>query len=256
MSTRVSMLPPFVSTQRISRVVGGLFFATAAISWIAVGYDLSEVRLAGAIGAGTDVATTAVLSHSIAGEIIGAIQLWWAVLTAAVFLVWLHRVRVNVRALGVRRLAYGREWTVLAFLVPFLNVTRPFAVVREIWKASDPGSGDPLHWQARPTPSRLHLWWWSFVAYVLLESLSALVLTFATGVARIKLAHALGMRDDACAALSASVAYFVVTGISDAQEAKRKRWGAGADAPVAPSLIDPREHQPRASTAFGRWRAF
>jgi hypothetical protein len=256
MNVRVSMLPPFVSTQRISRVIGGLFFITAAVSWIAVGYDLSEVRLAGAIVSGADVASTEVLSHSIAGDIIGAIQLWCAALTAVIFLVWLHRVRVNVRALGVRRLVYGREWTLLAFLVPFLNAFRPLAVVREIWKASDPGSGDPLHWQAHPTPTRLHVWWWSFVAYVTLEGLSGLVLLLATGVARIQFAHALGMGADACAALSASVAYFVVTGISDAQEAKRERWGAGADAPVAPRLIDPREHQPRIGTAFGRWRAF
>jgi hypothetical protein len=221
-----------------------------------VGYDLSEIRLAGAIGAGTEVEPTEVLSHSIAGEIVGWIQLWWTTLTGGIFLVWLHRVRVNVRALGARRLAFGREWTFLAFLVPFLNLTRPFAVVREIWQASDPGNGDPLQWRTRPTPPRLHVWWWSFVAYVLLESMSWLVLSFATGVSRIQFAHILGMGADAAAALSASVAYFVVTGISDAQEAKRGRWGAGADAPAAPSLIDPREHRPRVSTAFGSWRPF
>ena len=89
------------------------------------------------------------------------------------------------------------------------------------------------------------------MAYVTLECLSGLVLSFATAVSRIQFAHGLGMGADVFAAFSASVAYFVVTGISDEQEAKQARWGAGAEAAESPTLIDPRDHPASVGTAFG-----
>jgi hypothetical protein len=167
---------------------------------------------------------------------VGTLQLAVLAVTGLAFLVWLHRARVNVRALGVRRLAYGREWTVLGFLIPFLNVFRPYQVVREIWRASDPSTGDPLAWKRVRAPGRLAVWWGLFVAYFALEGLSAGILGISTTPANIRLAYAAGFVADLCAALSASFAYFVVMGISEAQEAKRAAYGrgAGSDAPFDP----------------------
>ena len=45
MNEHTSLLPPFVPTRRAARWLGLLFIGAAAISWIAVGYDFSELRL-------------------------------------------------------------------------------------------------------------------------------------------------------------------------------------------------------------------
>ncbi len=45
MNQHASFLPPFVPTRRSVRLVGILFMLSAAISWVAVGYDFSEIRL-------------------------------------------------------------------------------------------------------------------------------------------------------------------------------------------------------------------
>jgi hypothetical protein len=149
-----------------------------------------------------------------------AAQIACGLVTAVGFLVWLHRARVNVRALGVRRLRFRREWTVLGFLIPGLNLVRPFQVVQEIWQASDPSVGDPIAWKKVRTPPLLVLWWAAFVGYLALEVGSGTLLSIVSGLSRIQLAYGIGMAADACAALSASLGYFVVVRISDAQEEK------------------------------------
>lgn len=224
MNEHESLLPPYVPTRRSVRVLGALFVVSAAVSWIAVGYDFSALRLA---TSGHTVVPEERLAHSWIGEVVGAAQLTCLLVTGGTFLAWLHRVRVNVRAFGVRRLTYGREWTVLGFFVPALNALRPYQVVREIWMASDPSTGDPLGWKSVSAPPLLALWWGLFVAYFALEALSAFTLGVAVSLARIQMGHAIGLAADVCAAVSASFAYFVVVRISEAQEAKRAAWGRG-----------------------------
>jgi hypothetical protein len=235
MSEHESLLPPYVPTRRSVRVLGAMFVVSAAVSWVAVGYDFSELRLA---TSGHRMVPEIRLAHTWTGRLVSVAQLLCLTLTGVTFLVWLHRVRVNVRALGVRRLAYGREWTLLGFLVPALNALRPYQVVREIWKASDPSTGDPIGWKSVSTPPLLALWWGLFVAYFALEGFSAFTLGVAVSLPRIQLGHALGLAADVCAAVSASFAYFVVVRISEAQEAKRSAWGRGSLSAVP---FDPRD---------------
>lgn len=239
MNSNVNMLPPFVSTRRAVRALGFVFGACAAVSWVAVGYDFGEMRLAGTLVDGANLQAHAREAHSIAGQLVGVLQLALFVATAGFFLVWLHRVRVNVRALGARHLSYGREWTVLAFLIPIINITRPYVVISEVWRASDPACGDAFEWRARKAPPLLGLWWSTLVGFVGLWMLSTTLLEFATGLERIQLAHAIAMAADMSAAISASLAWFVVHGISDAQETKHALFGPGGVPASVP--FDPRD---------------
>ncbi len=238
MDEHTSLLPPFVPTQRTVRYLGLLFMISAGISWVAVGYDFSEVRLALLHSAGTSTGPETRLAHDATGAIVWAAQLMVLGVTGGFFPIWLHRVRVNVRALGVRRLVYARQWTLLGFIIPLLNAFRPYQVVREIWQASDPSTGDPIAWKRVPAPRRLALWWGLFVCYFVLEGLAATVLSVSFSAKIIQLAHAAGMAADLCAALAASVAYFVVMRITEAQEAKRAAFGRGQPTAVP---LDPRD---------------
>jgi hypothetical protein len=234
----VSLLPPFVPTRRSVRFVGVLFMISAGISWVAVGYDFSEIRLGmlHRAGGAPDAATR--LAYDRMGSIVWTAQLLCLSVTAVAFVTWLHRVRVNVRAMGVRRLTYGREWTILGFLVPLLNLFRPYQVVREIWKASDPSTGDPMAWKKVDAPRRIALWWGLFVAYFVLEAIAATVMGISISARVIRLAYGATMTADLCAALSASMAYFVVMRITEAQEAKRAAFGRGQPAAMP---FDPRD---------------
>jgi hypothetical protein len=238
MNEHTSLLPPFVPTRRSVRVLGALFIVSAAISWIAVGFDYSQVRLAIIAPEGQTISEQTRTAQARIGFFVGAAQITILAITAVTFLTWLHRVRVNVRALGARRLSYARQWTILGFLVPFLNALRPYQVVREIWQASDPGSGDPLAWKGVKAPPLIAVWWGLFVAYFVFEAISYVSLRSTMQAATIQQSYAIGLVADLCAALSASFAYFVVARISEAQEAKRSAHGRGTPSSVP---IDPRD---------------
>lgn len=238
MNEHESLLPPFVPTRRSVKVLGFLFMVSAGVSWLAVGYDIAEIRLdiAQAGQPGSDPRVR--LAHDTMRSIVWTAQIVTLAITAATFLTWLHRVRVNVRALGARRLSYRREWTILGFLIPVLNMFRPYQVIREIWQASDPSTGDPMAWRRVAAPRRIAIWWGLFVGYFVLEALAATMIGASVSPQVIRMGHAAGMLADLCAALSASMAYFVVVRITEAQEAKRRAFGRGQASEIP---FDPRD---------------
>jgi Domain of unknown function (DUF4328) len=218
----LNMMPLYFSTRRTARVLGILFVLQAALGWVAVGYDLGELRV---LHNGQSLAPAAVLAHDAAGERIAAAQLAGAGLLAAVFVPWLHQARANARALGARRMRFSREWTWLGFATPVLNAYRPYQVVCEVWLTSDPASLDPLGWQRLTAPRLVLAWWLGFAGWVVLASSAEFLLRVAPGVAHAQIAHALALAGDAGAAVSASLGYFVVAQISAAQDAKWARIG-------------------------------
>lgn len=221
-------LPLFVSTQSTTRLLGALFVAMAAMSWIQAGYDLGEVRILGALQTGLELPERERVARVEAGRMLGAAQLGCAVVVAALFLPWLYHVRVNVRALGARRLRFRREWTWLGFLMPGLNLWRPVQVLSEVWRGSDPSTDDPLAWQRRPTPWLVWVWWILLVAWPLLEISSLLLLEHATVLSRLQLGRALSLAGNVCSAGAATAAYFLVSHVCRAQEARWRRFGDSA----------------------------
>jgi Domain of unknown function (DUF4328) len=231
---RFGLLPIYLSTQTSALRLGALLVLAAAVSWIAAGYDLGEVRTLSAIQAGTSLEPAERTAHAHAGFLLTAAQLVCAGLVAAAFVPWLYQSRCNLRALGVRRLRFRREWAYLGFLIPLLNTYRPYQVVSEVWRGSDPGTTDPLAWQRKATPKWLAAWWGLLLAWLAMELLAALILELAAGLPRIQLAHGLRLVADVSAAASASLGYFLVTRVSRAQHEKWRVVGGGT--PAAPAL--------------------
>jgi len=240
----LNMRPLYFSTRRSARVLGCWFVLVAAVSWIAAGYDLGEIRsLAHEEGAPLD--TAAKLAHAEAGHRIAIVQSVCAVLLAAMFVPWLHQARANLRALGTRRLRFRREWTYFSFVIPVLNAYRPYQVVSEVWRASDPASTDPVGWQRVPTSRLVLAWWVGLAAWIALEGISALLLRVAPGLHHVQIAHTISFAGDVGAALSASLGYFIVARITAAQDAKWVAFGLGDRV-----LLDP-EAARACPSAFG-----
>jgi hypothetical protein len=51
---------------------------------------------------------------------------------------WCHRVYRNLPALGAQSLKFSPGWAAGAWFVPFLNIWRPYRVLREVWQQSRP----------------------------------------------------------------------------------------------------------------------
>ena len=105
---------------------------------------------------------------------IGAVQAAWFLVTAGLWLAWFRRAYLNLPALGARRLRFRPWWAVGAWLVPVFSLFRPKQVLNDIWRASDPDlppeQGDT--WRRRPVAELLGWWWLSFLASVLVRSIT------------------------------------------------------------------------------------
>jgi hypothetical protein len=230
---RISPFPLYVSTRALTRILGAFFILAAAVSWAAAGYDLGEVRTFAQIQKGASLEPAQTIAHEKAGGLLRILQIVSAALVATAFLPWFYQVRCNLRAFGLRRLRFGREWTYLGFLVPGLNFFRPHQVMSEVWRGSHSEGTEPVAWQHLSTPPLLTGWWCALVAWISIELLASLLLHLATGITRIQLAHCLSLGADTCAALSASLGYLMVTRVQNAQEMKAKDFGENeASAPM------------------------
>ena len=175
MTDRVSFLPPYISPRPLSRLAIGLLLAMAGAASVSVGIDLSELALVSGARGGELVSPEERWAQYLANAWIGWLELALFLAAATAFLAWLFQARVNLRAFGVRRLRFARVWSVAGFLVPVLNLVRPYQVVQEVWQASDPASADAFNWKSLRVPQLLRVWWIAALGCAGLQLLAFLV---------------------------------------------------------------------------------
>ena len=219
-----SLLPPFVPPRGLTLCVAAGLVLFALVAWIAVGVHLAHLRQLHLQLSGAAVGALPLRQVSSMLRIAQGVEVSVFGVNFLAFVAWLYRLRANLRALGVRKLALGRHWSVLGFLIPAVNFVLPYQVIAEVWRASDPSVVDPFEWKFVEPPRILALWWMTFVMAVTLE-LAAFGLSQTAGVIALKslVASVVAVLADAMTAVSASLAYFVVTRLSAAQTAKYQR---------------------------------
>jgi len=81
------------------------------------------------------------------------------VITAVVFLMWLHRVCSNLPAFGHWKSGgYSPGWAVGSFFVPLGNLAMPYQAVKEIWQKSRPANSQSFSFSSSP-PGFFPAWW-------------------------------------------------------------------------------------------------
>ena len=225
MSDNASLFSHFVSTRATFRWLSILIIASAAVAWIAVGFDIAEIRMFGRLGMGLVTANDRA-AHLFIGEVVLLSQVTMLLLTAIAFMTWLYRSRANLRAFGTRHLRYSRNWAVFGFLIPVVNLFRPYQVTREVWQASDPNNTNPFDWKEIETPHLIRAWWGTFIAFSVLKLLATWMMSSsAYDPLRLQLAQVVDLTADLMAAISVTLVYFVVDRITEAQEAKWAQLG-------------------------------
>ncbi len=165
-------------------------------------------------------------AHSIIRKVVLVSQATLLAATAVAFMTWLYRCRANLRAFGTRHLRFSRNWAIFGFLLPVVNLVRPYQVTREVWQASDPGTTDPFEWSRLRPPLLLRAWWGTFVGFAVFKSLATgMGLSAAVDPLRLQIAQSVELLADVMAAVSVSFVYFVIERITDAQEEKWEQLG-------------------------------
>ena len=77
------------------------------------------------------------------------------IVTIVFFSMWIYRAAANIVAAGTTGFDYTAGWAVGWYFIPFANLYKPFAAMRQIWNASHGGQGDQLD----QGEGLLTLWW-------------------------------------------------------------------------------------------------
>lgn len=101
-----------------------------------------------------------------------------SIATIVLFLVWLYRAHKNLLSLKPTHLDFSPGWAVGWWFIPFLNLVKPYQVVREVWWESDPEIPDgpgflsaSLHY----APTYMGFWWGFWIASNILSNVASRV---------------------------------------------------------------------------------
>lgn len=151
----------FSSSYVLARFVIGALLLVIIIGAVAVFSDIAELRLITRVINGEFVTVEEFEASDDRQAVIGALQIAALVVTAILFLVWIYRTHRNLPALRASGLKYSPNWAVGGWFIPIMNLWRPYQVIAEIWRASDPEISDPegQAWLTAPVSPLIKIWW-------------------------------------------------------------------------------------------------
>lgn len=125
--TRAILVVALLSLDVLSQIVG------AAIVY-------SEIGILQLAKAGVQPTQSQADVNNLAMAAAGLSQSVIRIVTIVFFLMWTHRITRNLPALKANVNTYSPRWAVGWFFVPIANLIRPYQVMREAWRGSDPGT--------------------------------------------------------------------------------------------------------------------
>lgn len=162
----------------------------------------------------------------------GAISLFGLLIfiaTVVVFLIWQHRAYNNLPPLGVPRPDFSSGWVIGSWFVPFLNLIRPYEIVKYIRGKSDPETVDAGGgYYGAGGNSTLKAWWgfWLFGNFV--NNLSGRLYWRAEDLSDHVAAGWASIFGSILSVIAAGLAIIVVRDINARQEERHKRLMAAS----------------------------
>lgn len=137
---------------------------------------------------------------------------------AIMFLVWTYRVTVNALALGARGFRGTPGWSVAYWLIPIVNLFRPYQHLCQIDQAAS--SRDADDWASAPVPGFFLAWWLAWIFGTILDRIQtrAILIDVDLGAAEMPLS----VITSTLSIVSALLAAKVVSRISKAQQSHRE----------------------------------
>jgi len=186
--------------------------------------------------------------------LIELLQLLLRLGTGITFIVWFQRAYKNLTPLGADDLRFSSGWAIGGWFVPFLNLVRPWQIMSDIWRASDPEptARAGVAWKQRRVPVLVHAWWTLFILTNLL-GVAADRLTQAADTPDARLIGGrLWIATYVLLLLLTILAYLLVTQVTRREEHARSLGVPMADAPTGPAAPGPSPSGPSSGQTPGQ----
>ncbi|MDD5094292.1 MAG: DUF4328 domain-containing protein [Dehalococcoidia bacterium] len=156
------IMHPFESGHLRAQWATILFAILGVVSLILIVSTFAELGLIQKLIDGQHVSQSDLDASDDRQRLINGMLLLFYFVSAVVFLMWIHRAHRNLPSLHARGLRFSPGWAIGWFFVPIFSLFRPYQVMSEIWRGSDPDT-DPKNataWENSPV-SPLVGWWWA-----------------------------------------------------------------------------------------------
>jgi hypothetical protein len=163
--------PPFRAALWLGRGLVGLLVLDIALAWLVLQATLLFTHVVWHALAGEFQTGSPMSRYGLQFDVLLRSQGAAWILTGVCFLVWIARVTRNLPALGTSAPAYSPRQAVGAFLAAAVSPVRPLAVMRAVWRGSDPREAPVPGRGGAATPPVL-AWWWGVLAASILMDLT------------------------------------------------------------------------------------
>lgn len=210
--TDEGFVPPRTGWARAA--VGGLV-ACIVIGVLSLWAEMGQVQVLNTIRSGTfDMAV--VEASDLTVWISAILELVAVIFTAVCFLKWMAGANRTARSLAPNLISDTPNWSVGWWFIPFANLYKPYAGLKEIWHASTVQPGTP--YQANP-PSVFPIWWTFWIVRIVLSRVAQSMATSAgTDAGHLISATYAQMTVEVVSIVAAASAIVVVRSIAGAQE--------------------------------------
>lgn len=117
-----------------------------------------------------------------------------------VLIMWLRRAYYNLHQLPTIRPEFSEGWAAGAWFVPFLNLVRPYSIMREVWQDTQKAA-----WGRIVEPATILGWWWAaFVIKMIVSRITSKMGSSGNGITQ----------DDLVAFMVDAGAQFVAAGLT------------------------------------------
>jgi len=206
-----------------------------------VGSGYMEINLLTRAQSGGLISPAEAESNDLRQGAVGLMQTAIYLASAVAFLMWFHRAHRNLPALGAWNLKYSPGWAVGSWFIPILNFFRPYQIMAEVSRESNPDAirpGSLFPGEGRASP--LLGWWWALWLIMNFAGQAAMRLSLrAESLELLKAASWTSVIADLISLPAALLAIMVVRGV-DANQAERYQLLQQASGATGPASGDSR----------------
>ncbi len=148
----------------LSSWVQAIFFISALVAAVSIVSGFMQASLINDALNGRYITLAQATANDDREALIGWIAFGVFLFCAIMFLIWVHRANKNLHSFKNPVLRFSPGWSVGWFFVPIMSLFRPYQVVNEISKASNPDIDPNLNLlDSLPASAIVGLWWAFFL---------------------------------------------------------------------------------------------
>lgn len=210
----------FVSLTSRTKWVSILLCLNITLSLADIHYGISQYFLYSKFRDGSFYPQSEVTNLEKIAKFIVPISFLIFVMTAILFLIWIRRAYINLKSLGIENLEYSPKWTIWGFFIPFINIVRPYQIMKEIWLSSTPKDEEEgvLFKNYSPSTILLLAWWITWLVSNGMANVYSKLSQKAESIESIMSSTQFGIVSDITNIAAAILCLFVVNEIKSRQE--------------------------------------